>query len=71
MEESILDRIAIALERIAVCMENKQLREIATYRKGQATLIAEKKKDNKRQVRSTPLPEKKQTIRVRTSKSFK
>lgn len=68
MEESVLNKIASSLERIAICMENQQLREIATYRKGQAALIAEKKADNKKQIRSTPLPEKKQTIRVRTSK---
>ena len=71
MDEETLKRIADSLERIAICMENKQLREIATYRKGQAALIAEKKADNKKQVKSTPLPERKQTIRVRTSKSAK
>lgn len=71
MGEETLKRIADSLERIAICMENKQLREIATYRKGQAALIAEKKADNKKQVRSTPLPERKQTIRVRTPKSSK
>jgi hypothetical protein len=71
MGEETLKRIADSLERIAICMENKQLREIATYRKGQAALIAEKKADNKKQAKSMPLPERKQTIRVRTSKSSK
>jgi hypothetical protein len=68
MEESVLNKIASSLERIAICMENQQLREIATYRKGQAMLVAEKKADNKKQAKSAPLPERKQTIRVRTSK---
>lgn len=68
MNEELLKKIADSLERIAICMENKQLREIATYRKGQAALIAEKKADNKKQVRSAPIPVMKQTVRVRNSK---
>ena len=68
MNEEYLKKIADSLERIAICMENKQLREIATYRKGQAALIAEKKADNKKQVRSAPIPVMKQTVRVRNSK---
>lgn len=68
MEPEILKKIADSLERIAICMENKQLREIATYRKGQAALIAEKKADNKKQVKSAPVSPVKQTIRVRNSK---
>ena len=68
MDEETLKRIADSLERIAIYMENKQLREIAMYKKAQATSIAEKKADNKKQVRLTPIPERKQTIRVRTSK---
>lgn len=68
MNEELLKKIADSLERIAICMENKQLREIATYRKSQAALIAEKKADNKKQVRSAPIPVMKQTVRVRNSK---
>ena len=68
MNEESLRKIAEYLERIAICMENKQLREIATYRKGQANLIAEKKADSKKQVKSTPATPVKQTIRVRQSK---
>ena len=40
MNEELLKKIADSLERIAICMENKQLREIATYKKGQAALVA-------------------------------
>lgn len=68
MNEELLKKIADSLERIAICMENKQLREIATYKKGQAALIAEKKADNKKQVKSVPAAPVKQTIRVRQSK---
>ena len=69
MNEELLKKIADSLERIAICMENKQLREIATYRKGQAALIAEKKADNKKQAKSQPIiPVDKQTVRVRNSK---
>jgi hypothetical protein len=68
MNEELLKKIADSLERIAICMENKQLREIATYRKGQAALIAEKKADNAKQVKSAPIPVMKQTVRVRNSK---
>jgi ATP phosphoribosyltransferase len=69
MDPEILKKIADSLERIAICMENKQLREIATYRKGQAALIAEKKADNKKQAKSQPIiPVVKQTVRVRKSK---
>lgn len=68
MNEELLKKIADSLERIAICMENKQLREIATYRKGQAALIAEKKADNKKQTKSAPIAPVKQTIRVRQSK---
>lgn len=69
MNEELLKKIADSLERIAICMENKQLREIATYRKGQAALIAEKKADNKKQAKSQPIiPVVKQTVRVRNSK---
>ena len=68
MDPEILKKIADSLERIAICMENKQLREIATYRKGQATLLAEKKADNKKQVKPQPIPTVKQTVRVRNSK---
>jgi len=68
MDEEILKKIADSLERIAICMENKQLREIATYRKGQAALVAEKKADNKKQAKSQPIiPIVKQTVRVRNS----
>jgi hypothetical protein len=68
MDEEILKKIADSLERIAICMENKQLREIATYRKGQAALVAEKKADNKKQAKSQPIiPVVKQTVRVRNS----
>jgi hypothetical protein len=49
-------------------MENKQLREIATYKKGQAALVAEKKADSIKQVKSAPIPVMKQTVRVRNSK---
>jgi hypothetical protein len=66
MGEETLKRIADSLERIAICMENKQLREIATYKKSQ---IAEKKEAAKKQPIVRALPEKKQTIRVRTSNS--
>jgi hypothetical protein len=48
MDEEILKKIADSLERIAICMENKQLREIATYKKAQAALVAEKKADRVR-----------------------
>ena len=69
MNEELLKKIADSLERIAICMENKQLREIATYRKGQAALIAEKKADSTKQSKSTPIiPVVKQTVRVRNSK---
>lgn len=69
MNEEYLKKIADSLERIAICMENKQLREIATYRKGQAQLIAEKKADNAKQSKSSPIiPVVKQTVRVRNSK---
>ena len=68
MNEELLKKIADSLERIAICMENKQLREIATYRKSQAALIAEKKADNKKQVKSAAIPVMKQTVRVRNSK---
>jgi hypothetical protein len=68
MNEELLKKIADSLERIAICMENKQLREIATYRKGQASLIAEKKEASKNQVKSAPIPIVKQTVRVRNSK---
>jgi len=69
MNEEYLKKIADSLERIAICMENKQLREIATYRKGQAQLIAEKKADNAKQAKSAPIiPVVKQTVRVRNSK---
>jgi hypothetical protein len=69
MNEELLKKIADSLERIAICMENKQLREIASYRKGQAALIAEKKADNKKQAKSQPIiPVVKQTVRVRQSK---
>lgn len=68
MDEEILKKIADSLERIAICMENKQLREIATYKKGQAALVAEKKADNKKQAKSQPIiPVVKQTVRVRKS----
>lgn len=59
MNDEILKRIADSLERIAVCMENKQLREIASYKKATAISIAEKKADNKKQVRSVPIPTRK------------
>ena len=69
MNEELLKKIADSLERIAICMENKQLREIASYRKGQAQLIAEKKADNKKQAKSAPIiPVVKQNVRVRNSK---
>ena len=69
MNEELLKKIADSLERIAICMENKQLREIATYRKGQAALIAEKKADSAKKSKSTPIiPVVKQTVRVRNSK---
>ena len=69
MNEEYLKKIADSLERIAICMENKQLREIASYRKGQAALISEKKEANKKQVKSQPIiPVVKQTVRVRNSK---
>lgn len=68
MDEEILKKIADSLERIAICMENKQLREIATYRKSQAALVAEKKANNKKQEKSQPIiPVVKQTVRVRKS----
>jgi hypothetical protein len=68
MDEEILKKIADSLERIAICMENKQLREIATYKKGQAALVAEKKADNKKQAKSQPIiPVVRQTVRVRNS----
>ena len=68
MDPEILKKIADSLERIAVCMENKQLREIATYKKGQAALVAEKKEANKKQSKSQPIiPIVKQTVRVRKS----
>jgi hypothetical protein len=68
MDPEILKKIADSLERIAICMENKQLREIATYKKGQAALIAEKKEANKKQAKSQPIiPIVKQTVRVRKS----
>lgn len=69
MNEELLKKIADSLERIAICMENKQMREIATYRKGQAALVAEKKADNKKQTKSQPIiPVVKQNVRVRNSK---
>jgi len=69
MDPEILKKIADNLERIAICMENKQLREIATYRKVQAALIAEKKENNKKQAKSQSIiPVVKQTVRVRNSK---
>lgn len=69
MNEELLKKIADSLERIAICMENKQMREIATYRKGQAALVAEKKADNKKQAKSQPIiPVVKQNVRVRNSK---
>jgi hypothetical protein len=68
MNEEYLKKIADSLERIAICMENKQLREIATYRKGQAQLVAEKKEASKKQVKSATIPVVKQTVRVRNSK---
>ena len=68
MNEELLKKIADSLERIAICMENKQLREIAIYKKNQAALVAEKKADNKKQVKSAPVAPVKQTIRVRQSK---
>jgi ATP phosphoribosyltransferase len=68
MDPEILKKIAESLERIAICMENKQLREIATYKKSQAALVAEKKADNKKQAKSQPIiPVVKQTVRVRNS----
>lgn len=68
MNEELLKKIADSLERIAICMENKQLREIATYKKDQAALVAEKKEASKNQVKSAPIPIVKQTVRVRNSK---
>jgi hypothetical protein len=68
MNEEYLKKIADSLERIAICMENKQLREIATYKKGQAALVAEKKADSIKQVKSAPIPVMKQTVRVRNSR---
>lgn len=63
MEDETLKRIADSLERIAICLENKQIREINIYKKSQ---VAEKKEDLKKQVRTGPIPERKQTIRVKT-----
>ena len=63
MEDETLKRIADSLERIAICLENKQIREINIYKKSQ---VAEKKEDLKKQVRTRPIPERKQTIRVKT-----
>lgn len=69
MNEDLLKKIADSLERIAICMENKQLREIATYKKVQAALIAEKKADSAKYTKSQPIiPVVKQTVRVRQSK---
>lgn len=63
MEDETLKRIADSLERIATLLENKQIREINIHKKSQ---IAEKKEDAKNQVRTRPIPERKQTIRVKT-----
>lgn len=68
MNEELLKKIADNLERIAICMENKQLREIAIYKKSQAALVAEKKAGNKKQTVTAPSAPVKQTIRVRQSK---
>jgi hypothetical protein len=68
MDPEILKKIAESLERIAICMENKQMREIASYKESQAALVAEKKADNKKQAKSQPIiPVVKQTVRVRNS----
>lgn len=63
MEDETLKRIADALERIAELLENKQVREINLHKKAQ---IAEKKEDAKKQVRTRAIPERKQTIRIKT-----
>jgi hypothetical protein len=63
MEDETLKRIADSLERIATLLENKQVREINIHKKSQ---IAEKKENAKKQVRTRPIPERKQTIRVKT-----
>lgn len=63
MEDETLKRIADSLERIATLLENKQIREINLHKKSQ---LAEKKEDAKKQVRTRPIPEKKQTIRIKT-----
>lgn len=63
MDDVTLKRIADALERIATLLENKQIREINLNKKAQ---LAEKKEDAKKQVRTRPIPERKQTIRVKT-----
>jgi len=68
MNEELLKKIADNLERIAICMENGQLREIAMYKK---TQIADKKTIEANQQRVLPIREKapkNQTIRVKTSK---
>jgi hypothetical protein len=67
MEET-LKKIADSLERIANCMENRQIREINIHKRSQ---IAEKKVDGAKQVRTRPIleRERKQTIRVKTVSS--
>lgn len=65
MEET-LKKIADSLERIAICMENQQIREINIHKRSQ---IAEKKEAAIKQVRTRPIPERKQTIRVKTVSS--
>jgi len=71
MNNELLRRIADGLDRIAVCLENKQLREIAIYKKSQ---ITEKNTNNSHQNRATLVREKAskpQTIRVRTPRNSK
>jgi hypothetical protein len=65
MNQETLNSIAKSLERIAICMENKQAREIAIYKN---TKLAEKKSKEKKQPITRAVAEKKQVIRVRTSK---
>lgn len=66
MEQETLNRIASALERIAICMENQQIREINIHKRAQ---ITEKKEDAKRQVHTRPIPERKLTISVKKASS--
>jgi len=68
MEET-LKKIADSLERIAICMENQQIREINIHKRSQISQIAEKKEAAVKQVRTRPIPERKQTIRVKTVSS--